>query len=269
MTMIKARGRFDENIGPVEMREAIRKRQWQGPTAGCCPGYTQVNVVIVPAKYAFHFMLFCQRNPKPCPLLEVMEGGVFAPRHLAPQADIRTDCPRYRVFHGDKVEESEDVRNLWREDLVTFLLGCSFTFERALLEVNVPVRHIQEGKNVPMYITDRLCDPAGPFQGNLVVSMRPIPATLVSRAIQITSRYPGVHGAPIHVGDPGGIGIHEINRPDFGDAVTIHPGEVPLFWACGVTPQVALYSVRPELAITHATGNMFITDRRDEEFAVF
>jgi uncharacterized protein YcsI (UPF0317 family) len=228
-----------------------------------------VNVVILPSKYAFDFLLFCQRNPKPCPLLEVMEAGVYEPRRLAPGADIRTDCPRYRVFQGQRERETDHIKDLWRDDLVTFLLGCSFTFERAMLEAGIPVRHIQEARNVPMYMTDRPCDAAGPFRGNLVVSMRPIPAGLVSRAIQITSRYPDVHGAPVHVGDPGGIGIRDIKQPDFGDAVTLYPEEIPVFWACGVTPQVAILAARPELAVTHAPGHMFITDRSDEELAVF
>ncbi len=254
---------------PAEMRQSIRKGQWRKPTTGCCPGYTQVNVVILPAPYAFHFLLFCQRNPKPCPLLEVMEEGVFEPLRLAPAADIRSDCPRYRLFRqGELVEEKDDVLDLWRDDLVTFLLGCSFSFEGALLQAGVPVRYIEEGSNVSMFITNTPCDPAGPFSGNLVVSMRPIPGHLVSRAVQVTSRFPGVHGAPVHIGDPEAIGIGDLSQPDFGDPVSIRQGEVPVFWACGVTPQVAILKAKPEMAITHAPGYMFITDRRDEELAV-
>jgi uncharacterized protein YcsI (UPF0317 family) len=254
---------------PRELRERIREGLWKGPTAGYCPGYTQVNVVIVEARYAFHFLLFCQRNPKPCPVLEVMEEGVFEPRFLASGADIRTDCPKYRVFRGGEVEEREEIVDLWREDFVTFLLGCSFTFERALLAEGIPVRHIEEGKNVPMYITDKPCEPAGSFQGNLVVTMRPIPGDLVPKAVQVTARYPGVHGAPVHVGDPSELGIRDLNAPDFGDAVTVKEGEIPVFWACGVTPQVALMALRPQIAVTHAPGHMFVTDRRDEEFAAW
>jgi len=225
-------------------------------------------VVILPASLAFHFLLFCQRNPKPCPLLEVMEEGVAEPRRFAPGADIRTDVPLYRVFREGAWEEREEIRDLWREDLVTFLLGCSFSFEGALIQAGVPVRYIEENVNVSMYVTNIPCDPAGPFQGNMVVTMRPVPGHLVSRAVQVTSRFPGVHGAPVHVGDPGVIGIRDLGRPDFGDPVTIRPGEVPVYWACGVTPQVALQAAKPELAITHAPGYMLVTDRRDEELAV-
>jgi uncharacterized protein YcsI (UPF0317 family) len=254
---------------PAELRHAIRQGRWRRPTAGCCPGYTQVNVVILPATHAFSFLLFCQRNPKPCPLLEVMEEGIWEPRRMAPGADIRTDVPRYRVFREGEAEEREEIGTFWRDDLVTFLLGCSFTFEGALLQAGVPVRYVEENVNVSMYVTDIACDPAGPFKGNMVVTMRPVPGPLVARAVQVTSRYPGVHGAPVHIGDPTEIGIADLGRPDFGDPVTVHPGEVPVFWACGVTPQVALLHARPELAITHAPGYMLVTDGRDEDLAVY
>jgi uncharacterized protein YcsI (UPF0317 family) len=251
------------------MREAIRKGEWHRPTTGCCPGFAQANVVILPARYAFYFLIFCQRNPKPCPLLEVMEEGLFEPKRLAPSADIRTDCPRYRLFrHGEQIEEKDDILDLWHGDLVTFLLGCSFSFEGALLQAGVPVRSIEEGTNVSMFLTNIPCDPAGPFSGNLVVTMRPIPGHLVSRAVQVTSRFPGLHGAPIQIGEPGTIGIGDLTQPDFGDPVSVGPGEVPVFWACGVTPHVAILNARPEMAITHSPGYMFITDRRDEELAV-
>lgn len=254
---------------PREFRRLVREGNWPGPTAGCCPGYTQVNLVILPAEYAFHFLLFCQRNPKPCPVLEVLEEGVWEPVQSAPGADVRTDCPRYRVFREDAVEERSDILELWKEDLVTFLLGCSFTFEAALMEAGVPVRHVEEGRNVPMYRTNLFCQPAGPFRGELVVTMRPIPGHLVSKAVQITSRFPGVHGAPVHVGDPGLLGIKDLQRPDFGDPVSIRPGEVPVFWACGVTPQVALLNAKPPLAVTHCPGHMLVTDLKDKDLAVF
>ena len=256
-------------LPPVKMREAIQTGDWKGPTSGLCPGYTQVNVVILPKTYAFHFLLFCQRNPKPCPLLEVMEEGVFETRQLAPGGDIRTDCPKYRVFEkGGAPVEKDKITDLWRDDFVTFLLGCSFTFEQALIATGIAVRHIDEGKNVPMFITNIPCTPAGPFEGNMVVTMRPVPGKLVPKAVQVTTRYPGVHGAPIYIGDPEGLGIKDLNKPDFGDSVEVKPGEVPVFWACGVTPQVALLAAKPDLAITHAPGHMFITDRMDEEFAI-
>lgn len=254
---------------PRGFRLVVRQGRWGEPTAGCCPGYTQVNLVILPVKYAFHFLVFCQRNPKPCPILEVLEEGVWEPVQSAPGADVRTDCPRYRVFTEDGVEDRRDILGLWREDLVTFLLGCSFTFESALMEAGVPVRHVEEGRNVPMYKTSVPCRPAGPFRGELVVTMRPIPGPLVSKAVQITSRFPGVHGAPVHVGDPGSLGIKDLGKPDFGDPVSIRPGEVPVFWACGVTPQVALLRAKPSLAITHAPGHMLVTDVRDKDLALF
>ncbi len=247
----------------------VREGRWPRPTAGCCPGHTQLNLVILPAQYAFHFLLFCQRNPKPCPVLEVLEEGVWEPRQSAPAADVRTDCPRYKVFRTDRVEERGEILDLWREDLVTFLLGCSFTFESALMEAGVPVRHVEEGKNVPMFRTNVPCQPAGPFRGELVVTMRPTPGPLVSKAVQITSRFPGVHGAPVHIGDPGVLGIQDLQKPDFGDPVRIGPGEVPMFWACGVTPQVALLNAKPNLAITHSPGHMLVTDLRDRDLAVF
>lgn len=254
---------------PREFRQMVREGRWKGPTAGCCPGHTQVNLVVLPAEYAFHFLLFCQRNPKPCPVLEVLEEGMWEPILSAPGADVRTDCPRYRVFGKDGVEERGEILQLWREDLVTFLLGCSFTFEWALMEAGVPVRHVEEGRNVPMYRTSLPCLPAGPFKGEMVVTMRPVPGPLVSKAVQITSRFPGVHGAPVHVGDPGFLGIRDLQKPDFGDPVSIRPGEVPMFWACGVTPQVALLKAKPTLAITHAPGHMLVTDLRDRDLAVF
>ena len=257
-----------QRMTPRDLRAAIRKGEFTAPTVGCCLGFTQINVVILPARYAFDFLLYCQRNPKPCPLLEVMEEGVYEPRFLAPGADIRTDCPRYRVFSGAAVEEREEIVDLWRDDLVTFLLGCSFTFEWAMMQANIPVRNIEEDVIVPVFVTNQPCEPAGVFKGNLVVSMRPIPPHLVSRAVQVTARYPSVHGSPVHIGTPEELGIADINRPDYGSPVTIHPGEVPVFWGCGVTPQDALLKIKPELAITHAPGYMFVTDKREEEFAL-
>lgn len=254
---------------PQQIRHCIREGQWRRPTAGLAPGYTQANLAIVPRALAYDFLLFCQRNPKPCPLLEVLDAGDPEPRQLAPGADIRTDLPRYRVWrHGELVAEVDDITAYWRDDLVSFLLGCSFTFEHPLMEAGIRMRHIELGCNVPMFITSWPCTPAGVFAGPLVVSMRPIPHAQVVRAIQITSRFPAVHGAPVHVGDPAVLGIRDLQRPDFGDAVPIEPGEVPVFWACGVTPQAAIMRIKPELAITHAPGHMFITDRRDSDLAV-
>lgn len=258
------------SVGPKEARERIRKGEWLGPTAGRCYGFVQANLVVLPQEAAYDFLLFCQRNPKPCPLLEVTDIGSFEPRRTAPGADLRRDLPRYRIYRGGKlVAEATDIVQEWREDLVAFLLGCSFTFEAALLKADIPVRHIEEETNVPMYMTDLPCTPAGTFHGPLVVSMRPIPSAQVVKAVQITSRFPAVHGAPVHIGDPQAIGIKDLGKPDFGQAVTIKEGEVPVFWACGVTPQAVAMKAKPPFMITHAPGHMFITDVKDEDLAIF
>ncbi|MFB3820098.1 MAG: putative hydro-lyase [Candidatus Methylomirabilales bacterium] len=253
-----------------EVRRQIREGRWRKPTAGLAPGHVQANLVILPRDLAFDFLRFAQRNPKPCPVIEVTDPGSAEPVLTAPGADLRTDVPAYRIYREGVLDRTvENLSGVWRDDLVAFLLGCSFSFESALLAAGVPVRHIEEGKNVPMFLTSRACTPAGVFQGPLVVSMRPVPASLVSRAVQVTSRFPAVHGAPVHIGDPGLIGVRDLQRPDFGDAVSIRPGEVPVFWACGVTPQAVAMQAKPPLMITHAPGHMFITDLRDEELAAF
>jgi len=254
---------------PARLREMMRRGEWTGPTFGLALGYAQANLVILPRDLAFEFLVFCQRNPKPCPVLDVTEVGSPHPRLVAPDADLRTDLPRYRVYrYGELVEEVTDITPYWTSDLVAFLLGCSYTFEAALLAAGVPLRHHEESKNVPMFRTNIQCIPAGRFHGPMVVSMRPMPPEKAIRAVQVTSRFPATHGAPIHIGDPSAIGIADIRRPDFGEAVTILPGEVPVFWACGVTPQAMAMESRPELMITHAPGHMFITDVRDADLAV-
>jgi len=257
-------------LNPKEIRALIRKGKWDQPTAGLAMGYAQANLVILPQKYAFDFLLFCQRNPKPCPLLEVLEPGRFRTEFLSPDADIRTDIPRYHIYRKGKLEATvKEIKRLWKQDFVTFLLGCSFSFEEALLRSKIPVRHIEENKNVPMFITNIPCKPAGSFHGPLVVTMRPLPPDRVVRAVQITSRYTSVHGAPIHMGDPSEIGIKDLKKPDFGDPVTIRKGEIPVFWACGVTPQAVVMRAKPDLCITHAPGHMFISDVLNEELATF
>jgi uncharacterized protein YcsI (UPF0317 family) len=255
---------------PAEARAAIRSGEWTRPTAGLAPGYTQANLVVLPEADAFAFLRFCLRNPKPCPVLEVIDPGSPVPADLAPGADLRTDLPRYRVWrHGELAEETTSIDGLWRDDLVSFLIGCSFTFERALQDAGLPLRHVEQGVNVPMYRTNRATRPAGPFAGPLVVSMRPMTPEQAIRATQITTRYTAVHGAPVHVGDPAAIGIDAVAEPDYGDAVEIREGEVPVFWACGVTPQAVAAASRPELMLTHAPGHMFISDVRDSEHATF
>jgi len=255
---------------PREIRRQVREGLWQKPTAGLAPGYVQANLVVLPRELAYDFLLFAQRNPKPCPIIEVTDTGSPEPRLSAPGADLRTDIPRYRIYRdGRLVQEVMDLLDVWTPDLVAFLLGCSFSFETALLQAGVPVRHIEEGKNVSMFITSVPCTPAGAFNGPLVVTMRPIPAPLVPRAVQVSGRFPAVHGAPVHVGDPTALGIRDLGKPDFGDPVTIRPGEIPVFWACGVTPQAVAMQAKPPLMISHAPGHMFITDLRDEALAAY
>lgn len=252
---------------PAQARALFRTTD-VATTAGFSAGYVQANLIALDKKYAFDFLLFAQRNPKPCPLLGVLEPGEVSSPLLA-GGDIRTDIPSYRVFsHGSLIDEPTDATAYWTEDTVAFVIGCSFTFEQALVDNGVSVAHIEQGVNVPMYLTNIDCEPAGVFSGKMVVSMRPIPAGLVADAVRITSRYPAVHGAPVHVGEPGLIGIDDLGAPDFGDAVDIPAGWVPVFWACGVTPQSIVMHSKPELAICHSPGKMLITDVRDVAYQV-
>lgn len=248
------------SLSPSAFRERCRNGQFDGATSGIAPGHVQANLMIVPRDVAFDFLLFCHRNPKPCPLVDVLEAGRIAPS-IAPDADIRTDLPRYRVYRdGVLTDELADIASLWRDDLVTFLLGCSFSFESALIDAGIPLRHVDEGINVAMYRSRIECVPAGVFHGPMVVSMRPIRATDIARSVEICARYPHVHGAPIHVGNPAGLGIVDLARPDYGDAVAIEPGELPVFWACGVTPQAVAVAAKLPFCITHAPGRMFVAD---------
>ncbi|GEK32858.1 UPF0317 protein YcsI [Kurthia sibirica] len=256
-------------MSPADIRTMIRDGQLTGPTAGHALGYAQANLAILKKEHAFDFLLFAQRNPKACPILDVIEPGDFAPNGISSGADIRTDLPKYRIYkQGELVDEVTDILDYWSDDLVCFLIGCSFSFENALLNNDIDVRHITERCNVPMFKTNIATTPAGMFEGPTVVSMRPILEKDIVRAVQVTSRFPSVHGAPLHIGNPQAIGIDDISKPDFGDSVTIHDGEVPVFWACGVTPQAIAMHVKPELMITHAPGHMFITDIRDEHFGI-
>lgn len=251
---------------PTEVRKLIREEKITGPTSGMCPGYAQANLVVLPKEYAYDFLLFTQRNPKSCPILEVSQAGDRLLRKIAPGADIATEIPRYRIYeNGVMTGEYTNVESFWREDLVSFLIGCSFSFESELLEAGIEVRHISMSCNVPMYITNIECEPAGIFSGKMVVSMRPIPYGQLVKAVTVTEQMPKVHGTPIHIGDPSVIGIRDVNRPDFGDAVPIKPGEVPVFWCCGVTPQSVVMNVKPSFCITHAPGHMLITDVKNTE----
>ena len=250
-----------ETASPAEMRQLFRNGSVCRPTSGMCAGYAQANLVVLPREDAFDFLLFTQRNPKPCPVLEVTDPGARTLSLIAPGADIATDIPKYRVWeHGVLTGEYTDVSAFWRDDFVSFLIGCSFSFEAALIEAGLPVRHIDEGRNVPMYNTSIPCLSAGRFHGNYVVSMRPYTPAQAIRAVTVTASMPRVHGAPCHIGDPALIGIRDIDHPDYGDAVTINPGEVPVFWPCGVTPQNAIMASKPAFVITHSPGHMLITD---------
>ena len=251
-------------------RAAVRRGEWTTHTSGLADRHVQGNLVILPQALADDFLRYCQRNPKPCPVLAISEPGDPRLPALGADIDIRTDLPRYRVWrHGELVDEPTDVTALWRDDLVSFVIGCSFSFEQALLDAGLPLRHVSEGKNVAMYRTNMATEPAGPFHGPMVVSMRPMLAAAAIRAVQITSRFPNVHGAPVHIGDPALIGISDIARPDYGDAVEVRPGELSVFWACGVTPQAAINQARPEFCITHAPGAMLITDLLNHQLASF
>jgi uncharacterized protein YcsI (UPF0317 family) len=253
----------------VAVRLAARERRLAGHTSSLAPGFVQGNLAILPASLADDFLRFCQRNPKPCPVLGIGEPGRPHMPELGADLDLRRDIPRYRVWrHGELVEEPMDIAHVWREDLVAFVLGCSFTFEHALLEEGIPLRHVAQGRNVAMWRTSLACAPAGPFAGPIVVSMRPFRPAAAIRAIQVTTRFPGVHGAPVHIGHPHLIGIEDLARPDYGDAVEVMPDEIPLFWACGVTPQAAIALAKPDLAITHAPGCMLVTDLRNSALAV-
>ena len=251
-------------MSPAEVRQLIREEKITGQTSGMCAGYAQANLLILPREYAYDFLLFAQRNPKSCPVLEVGDVGSRATKFMAEGADIATDIPKYRVYeNGVLTGEYTNIDKFWRDDFVYFLIGCSFSFEAELLEGGVPVRHIEENKNVPMFLTNIECERAGIFHGKMVVSMRPIPQNKVIKAVTVTASMPRVHGSPIHIGDPAAIGIKDISKPDFGDSVTVNEGEVPVFWCCGVTPQSAVMSAKPSIAISHAPGHMFITDVRN------
>lgn len=254
----------------AHVRGLIRQGLWTSHTSGLADDHVQGNVVILPETQANDFLRYCQRNPKPCPLLAVSEPGHALLPTLGADINICTDVPRYRVWRdGVMVEEPCDITALWRNDLVTFVIGCSFSFEQALMAAGLPLRHVQQGRNVAMYRTNIATEPAGVFSGPMVVSMRPMKAAAVIRAVQVTSRFPDVHGAPVHIGDPSLIGIADLQRPDFGDAVEVMPDELPVFWACGVTPQAAIQQARPEFCITHAPGAMLITDLLNNQLASF
>lgn len=257
-------------MNPKELRALISKNEFNKPTSGVCANYVQANLAILPKSDAYDFLLFCQRNPKPCPLIEVLDAGEYLTKICANNADIRTSIPKYRIYKkGELVDEVSDIINYFKDDYVSFLMGCSFSFETALINHKIPLRHIEEDHNVPMYITNIDCLSAGKFHGKMVVSMRPIKYKDLIRATTTTALFPSVHGSPIHIGNPNEIGIKDISKPDFGDASTIYPDEVCVFWACGVTAQSIALTSKPEIMITHSPGYMFVTDKQDNEYSVF
>lgn len=251
---------------PHEIRRMNRENRLNDHTAGMSLGYLQGNLAILPAEYAMDFFRFCQRNPKPCPLVGVSDTGDPMLPTLGPDVDIRTDISLYNVYrHGELADQVTDIRDLWRDDFVAFILGCSFSFEEALMVEGVHLRHITENKTVSMYKTSIPTVPAGPFSGATVVSMRPLSVPDAIRAIEITSRFPQAHGTPVHFGDAAAIGIADLSKPDWGDLTEPRDGEVPVFWACGVTPQAAVRNAQPPICITHAPGRMLVTDVRGED----
>ena len=258
-----------ESLALEEARALIRNGEYTGPTGGIASGHVQTNLAILPEEYAFDFLKFCVRNPKPCPVLEVTDVGSPTPPVMAPGADLRTDVPKYRVYeNGECVDEPTEITSYWQDDLVSFLIGCSFTFEKAMLDAGLRLAHLDQGKNVPMYVTGRECVPSGPFSGPMVVSMRPYRPDEIPLAVAVSGRYPAMHGAPVHVGDPESLGIRDLEEPEFGEPISIDEDQIPVFWACGVTPQAVAMKVAPPLMITHSPGHMFITDRLNAEYEV-
>ncbi len=261
---------MNSSITPKELRMRIRKGEHTGNTSGYCQGFVQCNVVILPEDWAFEFMRFCHLNPKPCPLIGVsdMPGSKALPS-LGEDIDICRDIPSYRVYvNGELVDSVPDVSDFWRDDLIAFAIGCSFSFEEALISNGLEIRNISEGKNVPMYRTSIQTTPVGRFHGSMVCSMRPFVAADAIRAVQICSRFPSVHGAPVHIGNPDLIGIADLAKPDYGDPVQVREGEEPVFWACGVTPQAVVEQSKPPFCIAQGPGDMLVTDIKNNKFSV-
>ena len=259
-----------QKLATDDMRAQIRAGAYCGHTAGLGGKTLQANLAILPARYALDFMRFCQRNPKPCPLVGVSDTGNPMMTTLGGDIDIRTDLPGYYVYRDGVLDAAvADIADLWTDDMVAFALGCSFTFEHALLEAGVPVWHIANNTTVPMFRTNIATVPAGPFGGPMVVSMRAVDKRDVDRVTEISKRFPMAHGAPVHIGDPAAIGIADLNAPQWGDPAPVEAGQVPMFWACGVTPQSAVMEARLPICITHKPGHMLITDVPDDaEFTV-
>lgn len=248
-----------ESASGADVRDAVRRREWTWPTRGLARGYVQAAVVGLPNDMASDFLLFCFRNPAPCPLVEVVESG--GSMHSALRGDPCTDLPSYNLYRdGELVEQGYEVGAKYGRNLVWFVIGCSYSFEFMLDEAGVELRGMNEGRGNPIFITAKQCVPAGAFAGPLVVSMRPVAQAHVGLASCLSARLPIAHGMPIHVGDPGALGIEDLSRPDFGSPSPVNEGELPMFWACSVTAQIVAQTSRVPLAITHKAGHMLVTD---------
>ena len=255
-----------KNLNPAKARDLIRSNNWKSSTAGISLGFAQANFICLPKKFSFEFITFCQRNSIACPILEIIEPGQTSPSLVAKKSDLRTDLPKYLIYkRGELIDEVTDIMSFWNDDLVSILLGCSFTVDNSLLKAGIPIRHIEQGSSDSMYITNIECHRSGSFYGKLIVSMRPIPKSLVKKAVNISSQYILAHGEPIQIGSPKAIGIKDISKPDYGDPVPVNDGEIPVFWACGVTSQLAVLKANVEFFICHKPGHMFITDLTDNQ----
>ena len=250
-----------KNSTLAEVRTEIRAGRYTAHTAGLGRGSLQANLVIMPEEFAFDFMRYCQRNPKPCPITGVSDTGNPMMFTMGNDIDIRTDVPAYNIYRNGRLDISvTNIAEIWRDDFVVFTLGCSFTFEHALLNAGINLWHIDNDRTVPMFRSNIETTPAGPFSGKMVVSMRSVCEERVDEVIEISRRFPLAHGAPVHVGDPKAIGITDLSSPDWGDPAPVGANEVPVFWACGVTPQVAIKAAQLPICITHKPGCMLITD---------
>lgn len=250
--------------GLADIRKAIRAGAYDGHTAGLALGRLQCNVVILPKAFADDFKRYCLRNPKPCPVVYIGEAGEPGLRGLGDGIDIRTDVPKYFIYEAGVLSSStKDISELWQEDFVTFAIGCSFTFEAALIAAGYRLKHVEANLTVPMFRTNLMTQEAGRFHGPMVVSMRAFPRHQMEDVVAVTEKFPHAHGGPVHVGDPSVIGIEDLGNPNWGDPTELGTDDVPAFWACGVTPQVAIENARPPICITHAPGRMLICDKPD------
>jgi uncharacterized protein YcsI (UPF0317 family) len=252
-------------MNSIEIRESIRSGKWEGMTVGRAGRYVQTGLVVLPKSSAYDFLVFCQRNPKPCPLLEVTDPGCPTLTKLAPGADIRYEIGSYDIWREGKLDEQvPDIKQYWKKDSVGFMLGSSLTFSQALKEAEC-----ESSTGITLYNTNITCVPSGSFKGHMVVTMQTLPPEKVARAVQVTGRFQATHGAPIHIGDPEAIGITDLSKTTGNtSAPSIPKGHVPLFWACSVTPQIIAQETKIDFMITHSSGHGFVTDLMDYDIAV-